>query len=91
MEHRRPLFGADNSVNDLWRTPVIAWLVEVCSTDDGDLFVVVTAITANGSIDDGGDRALQFGDGPFITVNEEFDQATQLLAHFEGLWRRRSR
>ena len=77
---------AGKSPATLWRTPVIAWLLQLFhrSTDE-TTFVAVTPITVNGDVQDVQDYALQRGDEPsFYTVHEEFTDEAALLAHFSA-------
>lgn len=68
----------------LWRTPVIAWLVQLYrrSTDEST-FVDVVPVSVNGGLFETQDYALQYRDRPpFITTSEEFENQAALLVHF---------
>jgi hypothetical protein len=77
----------------LFRVPVVAWQCEIFRAGDRDeTFPVVTPLLCVGGVDDMGDYALQFGDGPpFHTWGETFEDEPALLAFFHDATRRRER
>lgn len=84
-----PEFGEPET---LWRTPVIAWLIEayLIRKPLNETYATTIAITCSGSVEDTPYYALQYGDGPpFFTVNETFDNEASLWAYFHDEERRR--
>jgi hypothetical protein len=86
----RPSYDGKNSMAaELYREPVIAWLVQIFRRPKGETFVDVIPITAGGSVESE-DYALQCADLPrFLTIHEKFNDEGALLAHFNKNRRRR--
>jgi hypothetical protein len=77
------IVSLDAGDKHLYRTPVIAWLIEIIEKKQSDeVFPSVTPITAIGDAGDG-EYALQFSkSGPLITYSEDFSDEEALMAHF---------
>jgi hypothetical protein len=77
------LDGTGKSTDRLYRSPVIAWLIEIYERETtGESFADTVAITATGSLDDC-DYALQLEDRPrFFTVHADYDTEADLLSYF---------